>query len=477
MNKFLSFLLVLFSSLCFSQSIEDFDFENYTNPSPDNELSIYFKENIPKKLLRKVKLQPKKENIVISFYVTKENKPYKIRVNNFEDCQLKKTIINAFKAYTLEKITSKKLDPKAFYALQIISKKKNKPIINCSSKLVKILPPICNNCKDLEYYEDIKTCLNQEVTKHFYKNTDFTILENQQKNNLSLKINFTITKDGSLLNCSSKVPEIFKEEVYKTLKSFPKVKNTGSLENACHTIYIKYKKGKVPSIENYFKSVNGSIPKKIDERFAAYIETKLSNEDLLKADLNRVNNKLTISFKLNEDKQPYNIKTNSRSLILEEKIIEAFKNYPINDFKFSDTNKFNIYKIPVLIFNNNQIEIKPNELVLFKRIPIFPGCENSNDLQSARKCINTKVQKHFSQKFDFNIANRLGLSSGTKKILIQFKINKEGIINDIKVKSPHPEISNEVIRIMNLLPKVEPAVQNGKKVAIRFEIPFTLIVQ
>ena len=59
---------------------------------------------------------------------------------------------------------------------------------------------------------------------------------------------------------------------------------------------------------------------------------------------------------------------------------------------------------------------------------------------------------------------------------IAFKINKFGKISDIKVKAPHPKIKEEVIRVMKLLPKMKAGKQRGKTVGVKYNIPFTLIV-
>ncbi|MEO9570377.1 MAG: M56 family metallopeptidase [Polaribacter sp.] len=132
--------------------------------------------------------------------------------------------------------------------------------------------------------------------------------------------------------------------------------------------------------------------------------------------------------------------------------------------------------------NTNQYEEKveletvnlKNEVsfMVIDKAPTFPGCESGD-----KDCFSKEVQKHFSRNFDSKLPNQLGLGAGKKRVFIGFKIDKEGNIVDVNARAPHIDIKEEVIRVMNSLPKVVPGEQNGEKVAVKYAIPFTLIVE
>jgi bla regulator protein BlaR1 len=103
--------------------------------------------------------------------------------------------------------------------------------------------------------------------------------------------------------------------------------------------------------------------------------------------------------------------------------------------------------------------------------PTFPGCESG-----VKDCFSKMVQTHFSKNFDNALSNNLGLDSGKKRVFIAFIIDDEGNVVDLKARAPHIDIKNEVIRVMNTLPKMIPGENNGKKVAVKYAIPFTIIV-
>ena len=58
------------------------------------------------------------------------------------------------------------------------------------------------------------------------------------------------------------------------------------------------------------------------------------------------------------------------------------------------------------------------------------------------------------------------------RVIVSFVINKDGSIVEVKtIKSPHPALSKEAERIVNLMPKWKPAIQGGKTVRSRYNLP------
>ncbi|QNM85351.1 energy transducer TonB [Polaribacter pectinis] len=113
--------------------------------------------------------------------------------------------------------------------------------------------------------------------------------------------------------------------------------------------------------------------------------------------------------------------------------------------------------------------------MIIEDVPVFPGCKGSKS--ELKACFSKMVQKHFSRKFDAELPNELGLSSGRKRVFIGFKIDKNGNIVNVNARAPHPKIKSEVIKVMKQLPKMKPGKQRGKPVGVKYSIPFTLIVE
>ena len=113
--------------------------------------------------------------------------------------------------------------------------------------------------------------------------------------------------------------------------------------------------------------------------------------------------------------------------------------------------------------------------MIIEDVPVFPGCKGTK--KQLKDCFSKKVQKHFQRKFNTDLPNELGLSSGKKRVFIGFKIDKQGNVVNINARAPHPKIKAEVIKVMKQLPKMKPGRQRGKPVGVKYSIPFTLLVE
>jgi protein TonB len=102
--------------------------------------------------------------------------------------------------------------------------------------------------------------------------------------------------------------------------------------------------------------------------------------------------------------------------------------------------------------------------------PIFPGCEKVKELER-KKCFEKKITKFVTRKFNAGLAPSLGLSSGKKRILIEFLITKTGEIEITNARAPHESLEKEGKRVVNKLPKIIPGKQNGKEVDVKYILP------
>ncbi len=107
--------------------------------------------------------------------------------------------------------------------------------------------------------------------------------------------------------------------------------------------------------------------------------------------------------------------------------------------------------------------------------PIFPGCSGTK--QEMKKCFSNSVKKLVTKKFNGDLAQELGLSSGKKRIAVQFTVNKNGSISDILVRAPHKRLEKEARRVVNLLPEMTPGKQRGRAVGVKFTLPITFMVE
>ena len=60
------------------------------------------------------------------------------------------------------------------------------------------------------------------------------------------------------------------------------------------------------------------------------------------------------------------------------------------------------------------------------------------------------------------------------KVYVEFIIHTTGNLSNFKiVKSVSPELDDEVLRVVKKFPRFKPAMQNGRKVRVRYTVPVT----
>lgn len=109
-------------------------------------------------------------------------------------------------------------------------------------------------------------------------------------------------------------------------------------------------------------------------------------------------------------------------------------------------------------------------------VPVFPGCETLATNEERKACMSEKIGRIIQKNFKTYLAERYGLS-GVQKIYTQFKINVNGEVTDIKVRSPHALLEKEALRVLQLIPQMKPGKQRDRNVAVIFSKPIIFRVE
>jgi len=129
-----------------------------------------------------------------------------------------------------------------------------------------------------------------------------------------------------------------------------------------------------------------------------------------------------------------------------------------------------IIEIPIIEEDPEDVPFKD-----IKNAPIFPGCKGTKE--EMKKCFSSSINKLVAKKFNIDLAQELGLSDGKKKIRVQFVVDKNGDVTDVKIRAPHKRLEKETRRVISLLPKMIAGKQRGREVGVKFYLPITFIVQ
>ena len=121
-------------------------------------------------------------------------------------------------------------------------------------------------------------------------------------------------------------------------------------------------------------------------------------------------------------------------------------------------------------------EIADVPFAVIENVPVYPGCENEKGNNAKKKCMSEQIQKFVQKKFNTELANDLGLE-GRQRISVQFKIDKNGNVVDVRARAPHPKLEQEAVSVVKSLPKMTPGKQRGKAVGVLYSLPILFQVE
>ena len=121
-------------------------------------------------------------------------------------------------------------------------------------------------------------------------------------------------------------------------------------------------------------------------------------------------------------------------------------------------------------------EISDVPFSVIENVPIYPGCEKKKNNAEKKKCMSEKVQKFVQKKFNTDLAGDLGLE-GRQRISVQFKIDKNGNVVNVRARAPHPKLEQEAVKVVKALPKMIPGKQRGKAVGVLYSLPILFQVE
>lgn len=109
-------------------------------------------------------------------------------------------------------------------------------------------------------------------------------------------------------------------------------------------------------------------------------------------------------------------------------------------------------------------------------VPTFPECKDLLSNEEKKKCTSKTISSFVNKNFNTDLASQLGLS-GRMRVSVGFKIGKDGNINSIFARAPHPELEVEAKRVVGLLPQFIAGAHRGKAVTVPYALPIIFQVQ
>jgi protein TonB len=155
----------------------------------------------------------------------------------------------------------------------------------------------------------------------------------------------------------------------------------------------------------------------------------------------------------------------------EEPLVEELNESPVVSDSVQNTAKKEIEKEEELKEENEEMQdsssgggrqgVADGEIIVpIQRMPEFPGGESA---------LASFIQKNFR----LNAISRSQRVRGI--VVVSFKVLRDGRLGDIKVvRSLTPELDQECIRVVSIMPLWRPAVSGGRAIDLTHNLPFTV---
>ena len=138
----------------------------------------------------------------------------------------------------------------------------------------------------------------------------------------------------------------------------------------------------------------------------------------------------------------------------------------------TEINQETVIDAPVIAVDDVEVGEDEEEIsvpfAVIEDIPVFPGCEQGTK-EEKRVCFQQKIQEHIAKYFRYpDIAVEMGIQG---KVYVQFVIDNDGRIIQIRTRGPDKLLEAEALRIIAALPKMVPGKQRGRAVKVPYSIP------
>jgi hypothetical protein len=488
MKHFLFLLLITITTIGFSQTKSTLyvdkikEFDSIAKPSPTNDLSKYFRRNIDDNLLDNYKINEFDENqnhIYLAFKLSKEDQAVPIRVTS-PYSELNKSIADAFLNFDISKLNIRDKSPLNIYMLQILSRDGDKMIFNCSTNIIYDRYPVYDGCESNTSYSEMQSCIKNLLETYVANNISPEQLEKAKVLGLlTLKPRFIIDEKGRVEQVIVKNPkDSLSVELKRILTQFP-IAKTPALRNGKptklpfnETIKLIINSENKEYIADVIKSKDSTLNP--NNELALHFKKFISKEELQKIFFTPFLKRISIGFSLDKKGKLINVKANSLNPILNNRLIEIFRTFPIEKLNIKSTNVLESYSYTIISeaypVNVIQCNDKPNVY-----IPAYYDkyCEKSDSPKELMNCFNERISTYIASSFDTSVRSKTNLT-GDVRIYCSFQVDVNSKIINIKVKAPNPGLANEMEDMLRDMPRVyKPAYLNGVAIKSSYTIPVT----
>lgn len=119
------------------------------------------------------------------------------------------------------------------------------------------------------------------------------------------------------------------------------------------------------------------------------------------------------------------------------------------------------------------------DFMVVEDLPVFPGCEGVKGNDNMMECFDRQLGVFLSKNVSYPGRAREMGKEGV--VHVKFTIGKDGVVKDVQLALPDRKIGygleEESIRVVNKLPKMQPARQRNVPTAVSYIVPIQFKLQ
>jgi protein TonB len=127
------------------------------------------------------------------------------------------------------------------------------------------------------------------------------------------------------------------------------------------------------------------------------------------------------------------------------------------------------------LFSQQEEVLTEIPFAVIEKVPVYPGCTDETNA-GLKKCMSQQISAIVGKNFNVKKGSK-NLNAGTYRVFVNFKIDTNGNVTDIKSRAPNAKLEKEAIRVIKKLPRMIPGQQKGKNVGVLYSLPITFKIE
>ena len=125
----------------------------------------------------------------------------------------------------------------------------------------------------------------------------------------------------------------------------------------------------------------------------------------------------------------------------------------------------------LLLFLSSVASVAQINSATYEKFPVFPECENTS-IDALEPCFYNTLKQFVFENFE--IPQIVTSEEYTGSISVFFEVSKEGNFKVLYIDAVYEELKDEVGRVFELLPKIQPATYNSNPTYVQFTMPIAI---